>query len=349
MAGKTQNDLLLRVLAGETVKRPPVWLMRQAGRILPEYRAVRASVSGFVELATTPALAAEVTVQPVDILGVDVAILFSDILVVPEAMGLPYQMVESRGPVFPKTISTDPDVVALRSGAEAAAHLQYVYDAITLTKQKLDNRVPVIGFAGAPWTLLAYMVEGKGSKSFDAARAFLYQKPATAHRLLEKITETTIAYLATQITYGVNLVQVFDSWAGMLSPAQYAEFGAPYMKQIADALAPFPVTLFAKGAAWSIEDLAQSPCRVVGLDWQTDPHTVRGLVGDKVLQGNFDPAALFADPQWVYEHARRMCQQFGPGHIANLGHGVAPTTPLDGVRAFIEGVKSYRYEHQVVS
>ena len=220
---KLQNDLLLRAARGEKTERTPVWLMRQAGRILPEYRAVRESVSGFIELAQTPELAAEVTIQPVDILGVDAAIIFSDILVIPEAMGLPYEMVEKRGPWFPATVRSEADLKKLRV-ADGDNDLKYVIDAIHITKKNLNGRVPLIGFAGAPWTIFAYMVEGSGSKTFSKSREMLYREPVFSHKLLQLITDSTINYLKAQIRAGADLVQIFDSWAGILGPKQYQEF-----------------------------------------------------------------------------------------------------------------------------
>lgn len=340
-----QNDLLLRVARGQAVPRPPVWLMRQAGRILPEYRALRASLSGFKELVETPALAAEVTLQPVDILGVDAAIIFSDILVIPEAMGLPYDMVEKRGPSFPRTIQSAADIHALRHGADAAAELRYVYDALAITKRELAGRVPLIGFAGAPWTILAYMVEGGGSKTFSKARKFLYTEPILAHLLLQKITDTTIAYLLQKAEHGADLIQIFDSWAGILSPEQYRTFSIPYLRQIAAALQPHvPVTVFAKDAWFATDDIAQLPINVIGLDWAQDPTQVRARTGTtKALQGNLDPCQLYAAPDQVHAATLRMLDTFGRDHIANLGHGVYPDTPLDGVRAFIAAVKGYQY------
>ena len=341
---KLHNDLLLRTAGGEKVERPPVWLMRQAGRILPEYRAVRAAAGDFLTLVTTPGLAAEVTVQPVDILGVDAAIIFSDILVVPEAMGLPYEMVEARGPFFPETVNRTADLNRLVKGERAAGQLQYVYEAIQETVKRLDGRVPLIGFAGAPWTLFAYMVEGKGSKTFSKAKKMLYTDPALSHRLLEMITESIIAFLKGQITAGVRLVQIFDSWAGILSPAQYDEFSFPYIRQICEAITEVPKTVFAKDAWFALERWAGVPCEVVGLDWTTSPDQGRKWVGpQKVLQGNLDPCCLYADPAVISQETNHMLQSFGPRHIANLGHGVYPDTPLEGVKCFIQTVKDYRY------
>lgn len=339
------NDLLLRVARGETVERPPVWLMRQAGRILPQYRALRARLSGFKELVETPDLAAEVTIQPVDELGVDAAIIFSDILVIPEAMGLRYEMVEKKGPHFPKTITCSADVDQLVFGPDAAGRLDYVYDALHMTKKALQGRVPLIGFSGAPWTILSYMVEGQGSKTFSKAKKMLYAEPALAHRLLERITETTIAYLQAKVRAGANLIQVFDSWAGILSPAQYRTFAIPYLREIARAISEVPVTLFSKGAWFALEELAALDGQTIGLDWNITPQEARKRVGpDKILQGNLDPCQLYAPPAEVARATQAMLHAFGRRHIANLGHGVYPDTPLEGVRAFVDTVQAFRYE-----
>ena len=339
---KLKNDLLIRTALGEKVERPPVWLMRQAGRILPQYRALRGKLSGFKELVETPALAAEVTIQPIDELGVDAAIIFSDILVIPEAMGLTYEMVEKRGPLFPKTIETKQDIEKMLSGAKAAEDLAYVYDAIKITVKELDGRVPLIGFAGAPWTIFAYMIEGSGSKTFSKAKRFLYKFPDLSHQLLQKITDTTIAYLKQKVNSGVNLVQIFDSWAGILTPELFKTFALPYIKQIATAIDNVPVTVFAKGAWFALEDLESIDCNVVGLDWATHPDIARKHL-TKVLQGNLDPCQLYGAPEEVKEAAIKMVQQFGGSHIANLGHGVYPDTPLDNVRVFVDTIKSIRY------
>lgn len=340
-----QNDLFLRAARGEQTERPPVWLMRQAGRILPEYRALRSRLSGFIELVSTPELAAEVTIQPVDALGVDAAIIFSDILVIPEALGLPYTMVEKLGPRFPKTIQSIADVAQLRPAEAAANELGYVYDALRITKQALGGRVPLIGFAGAPWTIFAYMIEGAGSKTFSKARRLLYQDPVLAHRLLEKITAATIVYLQQKVAHGADLIQLFDSWAGVLPPDLYAEFSLRYMAEITDALADqAPVTIFAKDARHAIPRIAATSCSVIGLDWIADPKAVRKQLGaEKVLQGNFDPCLLYATPEKIEQATKDMLVAFGPHHIANLGHGVYPDTPLEGVKTFIATVKNHRY------
>ncbi|MFN0035875.1 MAG: uroporphyrinogen decarboxylase [Saprospiraceae bacterium] len=339
---RTPHSLFLRAALGESTERPPVWLMRQAGRILPQYRALRQRFPDFKAFVKTPEAAAEATLQPVDELGVDAAIVFSDILVVPEAMGLDYEMIEAKGPRFPRTIETHNDVAALRSGAEAADALGYVYEALRISKRALAGRVPLIGFAGAPWTILAYMVEGSGSKTFSKARRMLYAEPTLAHALLQKITDTTIAYLRQQIAVGADLVQLFDSWAGELPPAHYRAFALPYLRQICEALPEVPKTVFAKGAWFALEDLAELPCQVLGLDWNISPEFAKQKTGGtKVLQGNLDPCALYADTKTIEKETVAMLRAFGGRHIANLGHGVYPDTPLDGVRAFVGAVKSY--------
>lgn len=313
--------------------------MRQAGRVLPEYRAVREKLSGFIELATTPELAAEVTIQPVDILGVDAAIIFSDILVVPEAMGVKYEMVESKGPIFPKVISTQKDIDQLIIN-EAPERLGYVYEAIRITKKGLDNRVPLIGFAGAPWTILAYMVEGHGSKTFSKARKFLYNQPIEAHSLLDKITSVTIKYLKSQINAGADMVQIFDSWAGILGPDQYKEFSLKYIAAICNAINEVPVTVFSKGAFFARKEIGELNCNTVGLDWNMDIKESRELIPNKTLQGNLDPCALYASKEEIKRLTIKMLKEFGKApHIANLGHGLYPDTEVDKVKFFIDTVK----------
>lgn len=339
-----KNDLLLRTIRKENVERPPVWLMRQAGRILPEYRAVRSSLSGFVELVRTPEKAAEVTVQPVDILGVDAAIIFSDILVVPEAMGLPYELIEKKGPRFPETINSIEDVDKLIAGEEAAVSLEYVYKALEITKELLADRVPLIGFAGAPWTLFAYMVEGQGSKTFSKSKSFLYRNPELSHALLGKLTETIIAYLKMKVRAGADVIQLFDSWAGLLNAPTYREFCLPYIKRIVDSINEVPVIVFAKGAWFSLDDLLELDADVIGLDWTIDPGRFRNTISqDHTVQGNLDPCILYGSEDLIKQRTHQMIDAFGKYHICNLGHGVYPDTPLNGVKCFIETVKSYRY------
>ena len=336
-----KNDLLLRAARGEKTERTPVWLMRQAGRILPEYRAVRSSLSGFVELVKTPERAAEVTIQPVDILGVDAAIIFSDILVIPEAMGLPYEMVEKVGPHFPRTIANkaDADTLNVATGEE----LNYVYEALKITKKELNGRVPLIGFSGAPWTLLSYMVEGSGSKTFSKARHMLYTQPEVAHTVLQKLTDSIINYVKGQIDAGADLIQIFDSWAGVLPPAQYEEFSLRYIRQICDAITEVPMTVFAKGAYFAREAMSQLNCETIGLDWNMDIAESRKIIGaNKTLQGNLDPCVLYGSFDEVKKATRQMIDEFGnTRHIANLGHGVYPDMDPEKVKCFIETVKEY--------
>jgi uroporphyrinogen decarboxylase len=336
-----KNDLLLRAARGERTERVPVWMMRQAGRILPEYRAVREKLSGFIELATTPELAAEVTLQPVDLLGVDAAIIFSDILVIPEAMGLPYEMIEKTGPIFPETIKSMGDVDKLRI-ADPHTDLAYVLDAIKIVKRELNGRVPLIGFAGAPFTLLCYMIEGRGSKTFSKAKKALYTEPELSHALLQKITDSTISYLQAQVQAGANLVQIFDSWAGILSPEQYRTYSLPYIAQICDAITDVPVTVFAKGAFFARQEMAQLNCEVVGLDWNMDIAESRAMLPNMTLQGNLDPCVLYASYSEIQKQTKAMVDVFGKyRYIANLGHGVYPDTDPDKVKCFIETVKEY--------
>ena len=339
-----KNDLFLRTARGEEVERPPVWLMRQAGRILPQYRALRSRLSGFKELVETPHLAAEVTIQPIDELDVDAAIIFSDILVIPEAMGLSYELIEKVGPRFPKTISSKSDIDKLIEGDAAALNLDYVYKALQITKKELNGRIPLIGFCGAPWTILSYMIEGGGSKTFSKARKFLYQEPALAHQLLEKITSTSIAYLKLKIENGADLIQIFDSWAGILPPNQYNTFALPYIQRICAEITEVPKTVFAKGAWFSLETIGQLNCNVIGLDWNTRPAYVRSVLGsDRVVQGNLDPCMLYSDAQNIEETTTTMIKAFGSKHIVNLGHGVYPDTPLENVKVFVNTVKSFKY------
>ena len=338
------NDLILKAARGEKVDRTPVWLMRQAGRILPEYRALRKKVKSFKELVKTPELACEVTLQPVDILEVDAAIIFSDILVIPEAMGLPYEMKEQFGPYFEKTISTGSDIENLK--VASAEDLSYVTEAIHLVKRALNGKAPLIGFAGAPWTVLSYMIEGQGSKTFSKARKFLYTEPELSHQLLEKITQSTINYLKAQIEAGADMLQLFDSWAGILSPDQYREYGIPYLEKICASIGnDTPIIVFAKGANFALKDLSELSCDVIGIDWNMEISDVKSQITDKTLQGNLDPALLYSDTAAVKDATTAMLNAFGPDrHIANLGHGVYPDTPLDSVKAFINTVKEHRFE-----
>jgi len=340
------NDIFLRKVRGEDTERPPVWLMRQAGRILPQYRAIRSSLSGFIELVTTPHLVAEVTIQPVDELDVDAAIIFSDILVIPECMGLDYEMIEKKGPFFPKTIQSEADIEKLDYGKSAAEKLHYVFEGLDITKKELQYRVPLIGFSGAPFTLFCYMIEGSGSKTFSKAKKMLYQNPEASHKLLSKLTDTIIAYTKLKAKHGADVIQIFDSWAGVLDTGMYKKFCIPYLKKINDALQAegIPTIVFSKGAWYSLEDIAAIDSNVIGIDWNMSTDFVRQTVGqDRVVQGNLDPCVLYADHKEIESKTVEMIQAFGGNHIVNLGHGVYPDTPLDGVKAFVNTVKSYRY------
>jgi uroporphyrinogen decarboxylase len=337
-----KNDLLLKALRNEKVDRPPVWMMRQAGRYLPEYLKLKAKYDFFTRVQT-PELATEITLQPVDIIGTDAAIIFSDILVIPQAMGLEVRMEEGKGPSLPKTIGSARDIDALNT-TNAAEHLKYVFEALSLTKNALNGRVPLIGFAGAPWTILCYMVEGKGSKTWSKAKQFAYTETELAHQLLSKITEITIDYLKCQVQAGADVVQVFDSWSGALSPADFKIFAQPYLLQIADALHDYaPVILFPKGSWYALKTLSESKASGIGIDWTITPKHARELASDSItLQGNFDPAKLLAPIPQIKKCVKEMIDEFGvQNYIANLGHGITPDVPVDHARAFVDAVKEY--------
>jgi uroporphyrinogen decarboxylase len=338
-----KNDLLLRVLRKEKVDRPPVWMMRQAGRYLPDYLKLKAKYDFFTRVQT-PELACEITLQPINQIGVDAAIIFSDILVIPQAMGLKVLMEEGKGPSLPKIIETQKDIDELiTDGAEDS--LRYVYDALLLTKRELNGRVPLIGFAGAPWTILCYMVEGKGSKTWEKAKQFAYTQPLLAHQLLQKITDITISYLKLQARAGADTIQVFDSWAGSLSPADFKIFAQPYLLQIADAIKDeVPVILFPKGSWYALKELSESSAAGVGIDSCISPEYARQLTNNKiVLQGNFDPAKLLAPIPEIKKAVKEMIDAFGvQNYIANLGHGITPNIPIDHARAFVDAVKEYK-------
>jgi uroporphyrinogen decarboxylase len=344
---KQMNDqhssLLLRALRGEPVERRPVWMMRQAGRYLPEYRAVRATTD-FLGLCKTPDLAAEVTVQPVDLVGVDAAIIFSDILVVPEAMGMHLVVEEGKGgPRFPEPIGSMADIEKLRRGV--SGELRFVYDAIAETKRRLAGRVPLIGFAGAPLTLAAYMIEGHGSKTFDTFKSFLFADPGATHQLLGMLAEELIGYLLGQVKAGANMLQLFDTWAGLLPEEEYAEFGlrhaATVLRGVREAAPDIPFLYFPKGVR-SYDGFADTGASGFGIDWQTD---LRRAVGEIpagfALQGNLDPSLLMTTPELIRERTRAMLAKVPADrpYVANLGHGIHPTTPVENARTFIETVK----------
>lgn len=339
-----QNDLILRAARREPTERTPVWMMRQAGRYLPEYRAVRAKAD-FLTLCRTPELAAEVSVQPVDIVGVDAAIIFSDILVVPEAMGMTLVVEEGKGgPRFPSPLRSRADIDRL-DDAGAKDRLRYVYDALALTRRTLAGSVPLIGFAGAPWTLAAYAIEGKGSHSFTTIKSMMYNDPATLHLLLRKLARVVAGYLVQQIRHGADIVQLFDTWAGILSKDAFLEFSLPYIMQIVEHVktrSEAPVIVFAKGANTALGEIAASGCDVVGLDWTVDIGDARASIGKEVaLQGNLDPIALYASPESIRTQVRSILAWYGdhPGHIFNLGHGILPDVPVGHARAMVEAVK----------
>ncbi len=342
MTEHIQNDLFLKALRGEEVPRPPVWMMRQAGRYLPEYMELRRKYDFFTRIRT-PEMAAEITIQPVDIVGVDAAILFSDILTVPLAMGVDVQMVAGKGPVLPDVVDTHTKVDQLQTGDAALEELQYVFDAMAETKKELKNRVPLIGFAGSPWTLLCYMVQGGGSKNFDRAKQFCFQDPNAAHSLLQKITDITIVYLKEQIKAGANAVQIFDSWGGLLSPVDYETYSLQYMRQITEAITEAPVILFGKGCWFAYEEMANTGTAALGVDWTVSPKTARALAGDGVtLQGNFDPLRLLSPIEDITRMTHEMIDAFGiQNYIVNLGHGIVPNIPVPHAKAFIDAVKSY--------
>ena len=338
-----EQHLFLRTLSGEKTERPPVWFMRQAGRYLPDYMKLKEKYS-FFERVQNPDLAREITVMPVDQIGVDAAILFSDILVIAQSLGLKVDMIPGRGPVL-ETARTQSEVNRLNVEG-THDFFKYANPAIKAVKEGLNNRVPLIGFAGSPWTLLCYIVQGQGSKDFGIAKAFIVNEPIRAKLLLDKITEATIDYLNIQVDAGCDALQIFDSWGGMLSPEMYSEFSLPYLQRIMAAMQDrAPVILFAKGAWYALKELQETGAAALGLSWTTPASFAREICGSKiVLQGNLDPSILLAKPDAVKIATIKMIDQFGPGrHIVNLGHGVLPQTSVDSARAFVDAAKSYRY------
>lgn len=337
-----KNDLFLRALKGEIVERPPVWMMRQAGRYLPEFRALRDKYDFFTR-CRMPEIAAEITVQPIDIVQPDAAILFSDILVVPQAMNIEVEMRVDVGPFLPNPIRCAKDLENVIV-PDINESLGYVMQAIKVTKEMLNNRVPLIGFAGSPWTIFCYAVQGQGSKNFDLAKKMCFSDPITAHTLLQRITDTTILYLKEKVKAGVDAVQIFDSWGGMLSPVDYQEFSYKYIKQIVDALADItPVIIFGKGCWFALPEMAQSRASALGVDWTCSPRNARLFTGGEItLQGNFDPSRLMSDPKTIKKLVHQMIDEFGKDrYIVNLGHGILPYIPVDHAKAFIDAVKEY--------
>ena len=338
-----QNDLFLRALKGETVERPPVWMMRQAGRYLPDFMKLKAKYDFFTR-CQTPELATEITVMPIEQIGTDAAILFSDILVVLQAMNIEVEMKAEVGPWIPTPIRSEKELnEVIVPDAEVA--LSYVIEAVKMTKQALNDQVPLIGFAGSPWTLLCYAVQGQGSKNFDKAKAFCFSQPELAHRLLQMITDTTIDYLKAKVAAGVDAVQLFDSWGGLLSPEDYNIFSWPYIQQIVTALKDdIPVIVFGKGCWFALHDMAKSGASALGVDWTCSARNARYLSGGQItLQGNFDPSRLLSPIPTIKSEVKKMIDGFGKDrYIVNLGHGILPNIPVDHAQAFVDAVKEYK-------
>ena len=350
-----KNDRYLKALLRQPVDRTPVWIMRQAGRYLPEYREVRAQAGDFMTLCSTPELACEVTLQPLRRFDLDAAILFSDILTIPDAMGLGLYFSEGEGPKFTKTIDTASDVKNL-SIPDPADKLSYVTDAVSLIRKELNGSVPLIGFAGSPWTLATYMVEGGSSKTFSKVKALLFEDPASAHMLMSKLADSVALYLNAQIEAGAQAVMVFDSWGGALTKPHYKAFSLAYMQQIVDQLIrekdgqKIPVVLFTKGGGMWLPEIADTGCDGVGLDWSVDINIARQQIGDKVaLQGNMDPAIMATNPEVIRQEVSRILADFGHGngHVFNLGHGITPNIIPDNVAALVDAVHDISAQYHI--
>jgi len=349
MSEPLKNDLLLRALLREPTPRRPIWLMRQAGRYLPEYRATRARAGSFMAMCTNPEFACEVTLQPLDRYPLDAAILFSDILTIPHAMDVGLQFEAGEGPKIERPVRSAADVDKLKI-PDPAHELRYVVDAVALIRRELHGRVPLIGFAGSPWTVATYMVEGGGSKTFGHIKRMMYEAPAVLHRLLAVLARSTIAYLNAQIAAGAQAVMLFDTWGGVLTPAQYTEFSLHYMGEIVAGLtrhaagARVPNIVFTKGGGAWLEAIAGIGCDALGVDWTTDLKTARAAVEDRVaLQGNLDPSALFAPESKLRAETLRVLDSFGagPGHVFNLGHGITPDVDPERVAVLVDSVRNY--------
>jgi len=341
-----KNDRLIRALLRQPVDKTPIWVMRQAGRYLPEYREVRAKAGDFMTLCSTPELACEVTLQPLRRFELDAAILFSDILTIPDAMGLGLYFEEGEGPRFKSPIQSARDVQNIEV-IDPAAELRYVTDAVSLIRRELDGQVPLIGFAGSPWTLATYMVEGGSSRSFSKIKAMLFEDSATAHQLLDKLADSVSVYLNAQIEAGAQAVMVFDSWGGALTTRHYRAFSLAYMQKICDQLTrkkdglQIPVILFTKGGGLWLDEIATTGCDAVGLDWSVDMKQARAQVGDRVaLQGNLDPAIMATNPDCIRVEVANILGDFGhgTGHVFNLGHGITPDITPDNVKALVDSV-----------
>ena len=336
------NNLLIEALKGSSVNRPPVWMMRQAGRYLPDFMKLKEKYDFFTR-CRTPELVTEITLMPINQIGVDAAIIFSDILVVLQAMNIEVEMREGIGPVLPNPIK-DKESLNQVILPDVHEHLGYVFDAVKLTKKELNNRVPLIGFAGAPWTLFCYALQGQGSKNFNTAKAFCYQHPELAKELLQKITTTTIAYLREKVKAGADVIQLFDSWGGLLSPKDYQVFSWFYLQQIIDALSSsVPVIIFGKGCWFALPEMGKSGASAIGIDWTCSARNARYLSGGHVtLQGNFDPSKLLLPISEIKLQVKQMINEFGKeSYIVNLGHGILPNVPVDHAKAFVDAVKEY--------
>ncbi|MEA3133005.1 MAG: uroporphyrinogen decarboxylase [Gammaproteobacteria bacterium] len=349
MTAVLKNDLLLRALLREPTPRRPIWLMRQAGRYLPEYRATRARAGNFLAMCTNPQIACEVTLQPVDRFPLDAAILFSDILTIPHAMNLGLDFEAGEGPKFERPVRCAADVDKLGI-PDPGRELRYVIDAVALVRRELGGRVPLIGFAGSPWTVGTYMVEGGGSKTFGLIKRMMYESPKVLHRLLDVLAQSTILYLNAQIAAGAQAVMLFDTWGGVLTPAQYEEFSLRYMAKVIDALTResdgrrVPNIVFTKGGGAWLGKIAAIGCDAVGVDWTTDLGAARKAVEGRVaLQGNLDPSALFAPPETLRAETRRVLDSYGAGagHVFNLGHGITPDVHPERVAVLVDSVQNY--------
>ncbi|MTI88104.1 MAG: uroporphyrinogen decarboxylase [Balneolaceae bacterium] len=335
-----QNTLLLDVLNGKETERPPVWMMRQAGRYLPEYMEIKRKYS-FFERVKTPELACEITIQPIDIVGTDAAILFSDILVLIECLDVEVQLKPGFGPYLPDPIRSAEQVNKLNI-KPAEEQLSYVYDALTLTRKTLGGRVPLIGFAGAPWTLFCYLVEGQGSKTFSTAKSFLFSEPEAAHKLLQVMTEQTIRYFHSQVKAGAQVLQLFESWAAALGPDDFKQHALPYLQQIAAEDYGVPLIIFCKDAEWSYPLFADTNVSGFGISWGCTPEDARNFAGGKTVQGNYDPSKLLSTPERIREETKAMIRRFGhSNYIANLGHGILPNVPVENAKAFVDTIKNF--------
>src|SRR5271155_4756274 len=350
MSATLKNDLLLRALLRDPVPRRPIWLMRQAGRYLPEYRATRERAGGFLAMCTTPDIACEITLQPVDRYPLDAAILFSDILTIPHAMNLGLEFEAGEGPKFERPVRSTADIARL-GVPDPGRDLRYVIDAVALVRRELAGRIPLIGFAGSPWTVATYMVEGGGSKTFGRIKRMMYEAPRDLHRLLETLARSTILYLNAQIGAGAQAVMLFDTWGGVLTPAQYREFSLRYMAQIIASLTReaegrrVPNIVFTKGGGAWLSEIAAIGCDAAGVDWTTDLKTAREAVGGRIaLQGNLDPSALYSPPDVLRAEALRVLDSYGPGsgHVFNLGHGITPEVDPERVALLVETVQGYK-------